>query len=110
MNNPFETIDARLTNIECLLLDIKHAKTAITDNVAEDQLLTIKQAAELISLSVPTVYGLVSRKEIPVSKRGKRLYFNKADLLAWIKSGRKPTLSEIESQADDYLAQQNKKR
>lgn len=71
--------------------------------VESDQLLTIQQAADLISLSVPTIYGLVSRKEIPVSKRGKRLYFSKQELTDWIKAGRKLTVSEIESQAGTFL-------
>jgi excisionase family DNA binding protein len=74
-----------------------------------DQLLTIKQAGELLSLSVPTLYGLVSHQSIPVSKQGKRLYFSSADLRAWVKSGRKLTITEIESQAGKYLATPNKK-
>ena len=103
MNNPFETIDARLTNIECLLLDLKHFKTLNVNSSEIEQLLTIKQAAELLSLSVPTIYGLVQRAAIPVSKRRKRLYFSRQELTEWIKAGRKLTISEIESQAGSYL-------
>lgn len=33
--------------------------------------------------------------EIPVSKQGKKLYFNKTELLAWIRSGRKSTIAEL---------------
>ncbi len=72
-----------------------------------DQLLTVKQAGELLNLSVPTIYGLVSRSEIPVSKRGKRLYFSKQELLQWVKEGRKKTKSEIEAEAQSYI---NKRR
>ncbi len=68
-----------------------------------DQLLTIQQAAEFIKLSVPTLYGLVSKSQLPVSKRGKRLYFSKQELTAWIKEGRKKTVSEIEAETDNYL-------
>ena len=85
MNNPFETIDARLTNIECLLLDLKHSQNLNSPDT--EQLLTIKQAAEFLSLTVPTLYGLVQRAAIPVSKRGKRLYFSKQELTEWIKAG-----------------------
>ncbi len=67
-----------------------------------DQLLTIQQAAELISLSVPTLYTLVHKAEIPVSKRGKRLYFSKQELTDWIKAGRKKTVAEINSEADTF--------
>ena len=68
-----------------------------------DELLTIKQAAELISLSVPTIYGLVQRSEIPVSKRGKRLYFSKQELTLWIREGRKKTVSELRIESEQYL-------
>ncbi len=70
---------------------------------APDKLLNIKQAAEMLSLSVPTIYGLVHRAEIPVSKRGKRLYFSKAELTQWIKDGRKKTNTEIAAEAAQYL-------
>jgi len=69
-----------------------------------DQLLTIQQAAEILCLSVPTIYGLVSRSEIPCMKKGKRLYFSKEEITNWIKTGRKKTISEIEMETDDYLS------
>ena len=102
--NAVSQLYEKLDSIEKLLISQGN-----TTQPEVDQLLTIKQAAELITLSVATLYGLVSRKEIPVSKRGKRLYFSKADLLAWIKSGRKLTVSEIEAQAEAHLANQNKR-
>src|ERR1044072_2525173 len=67
-----------------------------------DQLLTIKQAAEFLNLSVPTLYGYVHRSEIPVSKKSKRLYFSKQELTEWVKSGRKKTVAEIAAEADNY--------
>ena len=103
MTNPFEILEARLSNIENLLLDLKHnSKEPILQRAAEE-LLTVKQAAELLKLSVPTIYGYVQRQEIPVSKRGKRLYFSKQELLDWVKEGRKKTLSEIEEQANSRI-------
>jgi excisionase family DNA binding protein len=58
--------------------------------------ISIQQAATLINLSISTIYGKVCRREIPVSKRGKRLYFNKTELLEWIKAGKRKTLAEIQ--------------
>jgi excisionase family DNA binding protein len=74
-----------------------------------DQLLTIQQVADFLSLSVPTIYGLVSKAEIPCMKRGKRLYFSKDEIKNWIKAGRKKTLAELDSEADDYLLNQKKR-
>lgn len=107
MTNPFETIDARLSNIETLLLDLKHSNT--TTLPESNQLLTIKQAGELISLSVPTIYGLVSRNEIPFSKKGKRLYFLKQELTSWIQEGRNKTSAEISAEVNLHLSSQTKR-
>ncbi len=71
--------------------------------VDNDKLLTIREASEIIHLSVPTIYGLAQRQEIPVCKKGKRLYFTREELIQWIKTGRKKTISEIESEADHYI-------
>lgn len=68
-----------------------------------DQLLTIQQAAELLSLTVPTLYSKVSKGELPVMKRGKRLYFSRTELLEYLKAGRKKTNAEIEAEAETYL-------
>ena len=54
-----------------------------------EQLLTIQQAAEFLSLTVPTLYSKTSKGELPFMKRGKRLYFSRTELLEYIKEGRK---------------------
>ncbi len=103
MNNPFEALEARLIHIEELLLELKSSpsKTTLPEN--EDQLLTIQEASEFLKLTVPTLYTKVSRSELPVMKRGKRLYFSKNELIEYIKKGRKLTNSEAEKEAELYL-------
>lgn len=92
----------KLENIERLLLDGKEQPPK-----EADQLYTVEQTAEFLNLSVPTVYSKVSRGELPVMKRGKRLYFSKKELLEYLKAGRKKSNAEIEAEADNYL--KNKK-
>jgi len=91
-------ISKRLINIERLLLE-----KGSTNTVPEDELLTVRQASIFLTLAVPTIYSLISKGELPVCKRGKRCYFSKADLLNYIKAGRKRTNSEIEAEAADYV-------
>jgi len=88
----------KLESIEQLILSKNNAPQP-----EEDKLITIREAAEILHLSVPTVYGLVQRAEVPVCKRGKRLYFSKKELVGWILSGRKKTMSEIRDEAETYL-------
>lgn len=113
MINPFELVTAQLDRIENKLGELDTSfHRSIFNNKAEPEsghLLTIKQAAELISLSVPTIYGLVHNSLIPVSKRGKRLYFSKQELIIWIQSGRKKTITEIEEDAQNYVNNKRKK-
>lgn len=95
----------KLENLERLIISQSNAPKP-----EEDKLLTIREAAEILHLSVPTVYGLVQRSEVPVCKRGKRLYFSKQELVSWILSGRKKTVSEIDAEAEQYIRSRNKSR
>ena len=105
MINPFEIIEARLNSIETLLLDLKHEPKELP-GTPQDRLFTIQQAAEFLGLTVPTMYTKVSKSELPVMKRGKRLYFSRSELLDYLKTGRKKSNAEIEAEAAKYL--QNK--
>ncbi len=102
IENPFELIHERLSNIEHCLIDIKRRNDSHPTAEA-DQFLTIQQASELLNLSVPTLYGYSQRHEIPVNRRAGRLYFSRHELIDWVKQGRKITTSEASDQADQYL-------
>ena len=69
----------------------------------ENQLLSITEAAEFLKVSVAALYTKVSRKEIPVSKPGKRLYFNKTELKKWILASRRKTMLELRTEAEERI-------
>ncbi len=94
----------KLENIEQLLL-----KMIPTQANNSEELLTIKQAANFLNLSVQTIYALNSKQKIPSMKKGKRLYFSKQELTAWIKSGKKQTIAEANREADNYLINHKKR-
>ena len=108
MNNPFEVIETRLSSIENLILDLKHNPLRVEPTEHLEQLLSIQQAAEFLSLSVPTLYSKVSKGELPVMKRSKRLYFSRTELMEYIKEGRKKSNAEIEAEAEAYLSDKKK--
>ena len=68
-----------------------------------EQLLTIQEAAQFLNLTVPTLYSKVSKGELPVMKRSKRLYFSRTELIQYLKEGRKKSNTEIEQEAKAYL-------
>lgn len=87
--------------------EIQPTKVEPTDQ--PEQLLTIQEAAEFLSLTVPTMYSKCSKGEISYMKRSKRLYFSRSELMDYIKDGRKKSNAEIEQEAKAYLSN-NKKR
>lgn len=70
---------------------------------SEQELLSIDEAAKLIKLTKPTIYGLVHKNKIPYSKKGKRLYFKRSELLEWIESGKRTSKSELDRRVNEYL-------
>ncbi|MGN6398713.1 MAG: helix-turn-helix domain-containing protein [Mucilaginibacter sp.] len=70
----------------------------LNDN-ADDRLLTVEEAAEFLKTTPTALYSKVSRKEIPVYKPGKRLYFDKNELKDWLLAGKRRTVAEIVSVA-----------
>ncbi len=73
-----------------------------------EQLLTIQEAAQFLNLTVPTIYSKVSKGELPVMKRSKRLYFSSTELMEYLKEGRKKSNAEIEQEAEAYLSNNKK--
>ena len=101
--------DLQTVIIDCVnscLRNNKQESKAPTDQ--PEQLLTIQEAAEFLSLTVPTMYSKVSKGELPVMKRSKRLYFSRTELLEYVKAGRKKSNAEIEQEAKEYLLNNKK--
>ena len=90
--------DFQTVIIDCVNSCLKHNKQEKEPNTNKDELLTVQDAAKFLSLSVPTIYGLIHKGELPVMKRSKRCYFSRHELLDYLKQGRKKTLSETESE------------
>ena len=94
--------DLQTVIIDCVNSCIKNNKQVNTEPADTDELLTVQDAAKFLSISVPTVYGLISKGELPVMKRSKRCYFSKVELINYLKQGRKKTLAETASEAEQY--------
>jgi len=95
MNNPFETLNARLTNLEALALEaLQLIRTSAAAPAPE--LGGIELAQQVTRLSKPRLYALVSARGIPHSKRGNKLYFNRAELLAWVAAGRRGEATAVD--------------
>ena len=72
----------------------------------QKDLLNIKEAAEYLSYSVKSLYGKVHFRTIPFIKKegSNKLFFSRAELNEWLRSGKKKTKAEISQDADNYVA------
>jgi excisionase family DNA binding protein len=82
----------------------------ISGKEEQEGLLTISEAGKLLDLSKNTIYKLVQSRTLPYSKRGKRLYFLKQELLEFVKAGKIKTHAELSIEAESILITKNKKR
>lgn len=96
INNPFGTNDARLKNIECLLLNLK--EQPVLSQPEADELLTIQQVAGFLKLSVPMLCELVSCAAISADKKGKSLHFSKQESPSRVKRGRRKAKRKSQAQ------------
>jgi excisionase family DNA binding protein len=73
MSNPFELLEARLLNIETLLLDIKHLPQA-----TENKLYSVKELAEYAGVSELTVRNWIIEGKVKAKKIGRRLFIEQS--------------------------------
>jgi excisionase family DNA binding protein len=100
--------DLQTVIIDCVNSCLKNNKQEQSLTNHQEQLFNVQKASEFLNLSVPTIYGKVSRNEIPYMKRGKRLYFSRTELMDYLKDGRKKSQEEIINEVDSFLS--NKKK
>ena len=107
------TFDLLPKAIQNLTNEVSELKSLLLDKQEQKQeqpekLFSIKQAAQFLNLSVPTIYSKVSKGELPFMKRSKRLYFSSSELMAYLKEGRNMSNSEIEKESATYLLNHKK--
>ena len=89
----YEIIDKRLSNIENILLDLKHPEFPPEPS----DRCQLKDACEITGLSKAAIYKLTSQRKLPHAKFGSRLIFSRRQLTNWVESHTiSPTLKEDE--------------
>jgi excisionase family DNA binding protein len=94
------TFDQLPAAISLLIKEVNSIKLALQADPHEpsDQLYTVEQTAEFLTLAKPTIYAMISRGELPNLKRGKRVYFEKSALLDYLKAGRRKSYQELKDE------------
>lgn len=100
-NNLPEAVSLLLSRID--QLEQKINTLSESPGTESPEILNVAQAAEFLGLQLNTLRIKASRKELAYIKRNGRLYFNRADLVAYLQAGRQPAKDEIYQNPTKYL-------
>ena len=105
MTNPFEIIDARLSTIENLLLELKHPEKSKSTNSESEAWFNVEQLQNYLpdKPARATIYGWVHTLNIPFHKGGKKLRFLKSEIDNWLLQGKRQTRDQIALDAKSYM-------
>ena len=89
----------------------KLERLIISQGINSKEVLNLQEACQYLELSQSHLYKLTSAGSIPHYKpNGKKLYFKRSELDAWLLRNRCATQDEIEKQAADYLIKKGRVR
>ena len=96
----FDKLPSAVQELNSRLIRIEHLLKGKAEKQDSDQWFDLD---ELVSYlpghpAKQTIYGLVSNRQIPFHKRGKRLIFSKKSIDQWIEAGRQKTVQEIRNE------------
>lgn len=103
MDNPFDLIDARLATIEEILLRLQSANRQNIEMPTIRRSMDINEFCEFVKCSKQYAYRLTSSNKVPHFTRGKKLWFDRDLIEAWLLENRRATTGEAAQQATDYL-------
>jgi excisionase family DNA binding protein len=98
--------------IGLILEKIQHIEKILENrNVEEpplERMLTVQEAALFLKVTVSTLYTKVCRGEVPAYKPGRRLFFDKEELVKWISTKKLKTNVQLAEEAREFI--KSKKR
>ena len=106
-DSPHILSDDRIVAIRAI---IRQELARALDVQQKDKLLTVDEAAKMLSLAVPTVCKLVNQNKIPFMKRTKRLYFSEQRLNDWLLRSQTQTDDERFGAVDTYLVKRRSRK
>lgn len=90
----------------CFNSCLKYHKPIVTPLIEEEKFIDSNEGSKVTSTSMPTFRRNVKNREFPCYKKGGKLLFLRSELVAWVKSGKRKTIIEI----DQEIADSDKKK
>lgn len=96
----FEKMPQAIAMILSEVSNIKHLIEKEREPVKTRQPIDIEGASQVIMKARSTIYYLTRKGKIPSYKNGKKIYFYKDELLAWVDAGKRKTTAELKAEIE----------
>lgn len=91
-------------SINGLKTDLKFVKEKLDDSNGNlSEYIDIKEAGKRLKKSDPTMRRIVSKREIPFIRNGKKIFFKVGDLIDYLESRRVKSVEELEKESSHYF-------
>ena len=93
------------TQMTKLIADLQKRVETLEDMLeAGKEVLTVEEAAKFMGMARSSLYKMTSDQTIPFYRpNGKMIFFEKTDLLSWIRKNRVSSREEIEEEARRHM-------
>ena len=83
---------------------------SVGNSMDDDQRMDVSEAQKYIPghQAVQTIYGWTSNNMIPYHKVGKRIYFVKSELAAWLSKEQHKSQEDLRKEAEEYVNNRRK--
>ncbi len=99
MNNPFETIDKRLSNIEALVIDLTHSSLQMQQNFVPKEpaeYLTRTEVSKLLKCDLSSVHNWSKKGILKPYSIANRVYYKRSEVEAVLIPLRRTNNTSIE--------------
>ncbi|MDB5119743.1 MAG: transcriptional regulator [Sphingobacteriales bacterium] len=98
--------------ISILLEKINHIEGLLStyiDKSSFNEMLTAREAAALMGITLSRLYKMTHNRELPTYKPGgKKIYFKRQEISDWLSHNRLASSQEIENEAIGYVNRRNR--
>ena len=95
MENPFITLDQRLSQIERILVNMqqnfRNGKEPVNPNATLSDYMDAKEVADLARVELTTIYAYNSRGSIPIYSSETPLIYKREEILEWLANNKRLT-------------------
>ena len=89
--------------------DLQEIKDLLAEVGSPKEVLTSDEAAAYLGISKSALYKLTMGRKIPFYKSAKLCYFDRAELIDWMKAHRVATQEELQAQAKQIVKKGGKR-